>query len=86
MTDLGAFGGLSIAFDVNDAGQVVGMSETATGDRRAFVWQEGAMEQLPELDRPDVPEGDSRSVSFAYGIKQGGQIVGTSGGHAVLWT
>ena len=38
MTDLGTLGGsYSIAHGINDAGQVVGYSATATGDQHAFI-------------------------------------------------
>ena len=41
VTDLGSLGGPSIAFGINNGGQVVGTSFTTsdtTGDTQAFLW------------------------------------------------
>ena len=39
MTDLGTLGGAtSWAYGINNRGQVVGYSETASGEMRAFLW------------------------------------------------
>lgn len=77
-TDLGTLGGLeSVAYGLNDAGQVVGWSTipactTANGFpcRRAFLWENGAMTDLGLLP------GDEES--FARAINNAGLIVGTS--------
>jgi len=72
--------GVSTARSVNDAGQVVGESSTATGWYHALFWQDGSMYDLGTL---------GGLYSAAYGINESGWIVGTatdtSGNtHAVL--
>ncbi|HEY9638265.1 MAG TPA: hypothetical protein V6D14_33050 [Coleofasciculaceae cyanobacterium] len=50
ITDLGTFGGTnSYASGINDAGQVVGYAATTSGvsgDRHAFLWENGTMKDL----------------------------------------
>jgi probable HAF family extracellular repeat protein len=83
MTDLGTLPGgtSSSATALNDAGQIVGWSET-DGARRAFLWENGHMSMLPLI---------GGNESRAVGINHKSQIIGWSakaniGGHAVLWT
>ncbi len=74
MRDLGTLGGngeATQAFDINDAGQVVGVSQTADLRMRAFLWEQGRMRDLGAL-------GEEKSSSFAYGINGSGQVVGAS--------
>jgi probable HAF family extracellular repeat protein len=67
--DLGTLGGPeSYGRDLNDAGDVVGVSETTSGDR-AFLYHAGAMRNLGTLGAP---------YSEAWGINDSGQIVGGS--------
>ena len=69
-TDLGTLGGgNSRAYGINDAGQVVGQSYTASGEERAFLWQAGVMTDLGTLG------GD---YSEACAINNAGQVVGQS--------
>src|SRR5206468_274992 len=88
MIDLGALGGLgiftqSVAFALNDAGQVVGRS-TITGGSHAFSWTPaGGMIDLGTLG----------GTSTAAAVNANGQVVGSSklGGnfsvsHAFSWT
>jgi probable HAF family extracellular repeat protein len=64
-TDLGAFEAESEANDINDARQVVGVS-----DGRAFLWQEGTMTDLGTLNFQQ---------SEALAINGSGQVAGTAG-------
>jgi probable HAF family extracellular repeat protein len=86
VTDLGDLpGGLdeSIAFGINDSGEVAGRSSAATGPR-AFRWTSGGGMQ----DLQDLPGGNDYSEAFA--INSSGQVVGRSlvatGYHAFVWT
>jgi probable HAF family extracellular repeat protein len=70
MTDLGTFGGgISEAYAINDAGQVVGWSDRPDAYWHAFVTVNGVMTDLGTL-------GGDRS--HAYGINNAGQVVGWS--------
>jgi len=66
---------------INNLGQAVGTSETATGEFHAFLWQAGALTDLGTL---------GGSFSGAQAINDVGQVVGvsrTAAGHlhAFLW-
>jgi probable HAF family extracellular repeat protein len=88
LTDLGTLGGyISIARDINNAGQIVGESEIIAGDSRirAFLWTSGGgMRDLAGLG-VNVP-----GQSAAYGINASGQITGwaelSGRGRAFIWT
>ena len=71
--DLGTLGGpSSFAESINTAGQVAGFSDiTPYGTRRAFLWQNGVMTQLPSLS----PNSDD---DLAFAINSSGAIVGQS--------
>ena len=84
MQDLGALGGkYSVAHAINDAGQVVGESITAAGERHGFLWQNGKMEDIGAL-------GVGNTV-VACGLNNRGQVVGAANlipngkNHAFLW-
>ncbi len=83
VTDLGTLGGKSsCAMAINESGQVVGYSATASGDSHAFLFSNDRMTDLGTLGG----KGDSA----AYGINDAGQVVGTAstaGGayHAFLY-
>jgi probable HAF family extracellular repeat protein len=78
----------SFASAINSRGQVVGSSFDATGNIRAFIWQNGTMTDLNTLTAAD----SSLFLLEAAGINSRGQIVGqalqTSSGelHAFLAT
>jgi probable HAF family extracellular repeat protein len=84
ITDLGDLPGgedRSYATGINNSGQVVGQSYSATGSR-GFLWQNGTMTNLG-----DLPGGSDYSTAF--GINNAGQVVGLSGAatgqSAFLW-
>ena len=80
MRDLGTLpgGDYSAAFGINDAGQVVGTSNTARG-MHAFTWSSsGGL-----LDLGTLPNAEA---SMAYAINNKGEVAGASGSHAVVWS
>ena len=81
--DLGTLGGnYSEALAINDRGQVVGRSTTASGDWNAFLWTaKGGMVDLGTL---------GGNYGLAHAINNQGQIIGDSRNaanatHATLW-
>jgi probable HAF family extracellular repeat protein len=78
----------SAGVDINDSGEVVGVSADAGGNPRAFVWKNGVMHSLNDpLIAPDSP----LFLLVATAINARGEIVGfgvTSAGelHAFLAT
>jgi len=70
LTDLGTLGGLNAqAFDINEAGQVVGYAATPTSQGHAFLWQNGLMTDLGTL---------GGNYSQANALNESGQVVGSS--------
>ncbi len=67
VTDLGTLGGdSSIAYGLNEAGQVVGSARDAGGVDRPFIWSGGTMAALPDLGFGGV----------AYGVNASGEATG----------
>jgi probable HAF family extracellular repeat protein len=74
MADLGTLGGNnSWGRDINNSGQVVGESDTASGTTRAFLWEDGVMIDLGVLDRTDSAGFRNSSASA---INDAGHVVG----------
>jgi probable HAF family extracellular repeat protein len=82
MTDIGTLGGpWSVAYAINNQGQLAGHSQIENGEYRAILWQNGSMTNLGTLG------GNS---SAAYDINNLSQIVGyartaSDEGHIFLW-
>jgi probable HAF family extracellular repeat protein len=80
ITDLGTLGGdWAQVFDMNEAGQVTGESETADGAIHAYFWTAaGGMVDLGVLPGQEYSE--------ALALNDAGQVVGHSAGRAFSWT
>lgn len=74
-------GSYSVAYAINDKGQVVGTAAVSGGRQHAFRWQDGRMR--------DLGSSPTDGGSVARGINDRGQIVGNfsveGGSHACLW-
>jgi len=71
-------GDYSVAFSINDSGQIVGAYNAERG-MRAFLWAR-------EKGFTDLGTLPNETSSVAYDINAIGQIAGVSGTHAVLWS
>jgi hypothetical protein len=68
----GKAGGASYAYDINNANQVVGYSESLIGSRRAAtLWEAGKAHDLNKL----VPASSGWNFEFAKSINDKGQIL-----------
>lgn len=90
MTDLGDFGGTyNIAVDINDAGQIVGVSAPSLGGselRRAWVSDGSTLTMLPVL-RP-TSSSDARAINASGDIDGGNgvSVIWSAGGVQALRT
>jgi probable HAF family extracellular repeat protein len=79
MTDLGTFGGQTIAFDINNRGQVVGYSSGVEA-HRPVIWD--AVHGMVDMgDFPTPPTYAGSHFYFPYGINDSGQIAGSLQGY-----
>jgi probable HAF family extracellular repeat protein len=75
ITDLGTLGGLaSEGLRINDGGQVLGRSQTASGEVHVFLWTDGTM-------------SDIGASFYPLDLNNAGQVAGFgyANSHAVLW-
>jgi S-layer protein (TIGR01567 family) len=91
ITDLGTLRGgyESYARGINNNGQVAGYSDTGTDYGHAFIWQNGVMNDLGDLNE-NYSEDYIEHYSRAEGINDKGQIVGVSSAgvdqlHTFIW-
>lgn len=86
LTDIGTLGISSMAHALNSFGQVVGESVTSGSGIHAFLYLNGGILDLNAL----LPANSGWTLVSAYGINDGGQIVGVgdgpNGSHAFLLT
>ena len=74
MTDLGTLGGTdSDAFDINESGQVVGVSTSGSGKKHAFLYDDSATPKMTDLG---ALGGTESNPVGAYGVNDVGQVVG----------
>lgn len=75
LLDLGTLPGdkYSLAYAINDFGQVVGQSIDANGNSRAFLWQNGTMIDLNTLVSTGSP-----ALVYANDVNDLGEIVGAA--------
>jgi probable HAF family extracellular repeat protein len=72
ITDLGTLGGsFSYALSMNDMGQIVGTSQTSSGNSQAFLWQGGVM--------TNIGTASGYNNSTARDINNLGQVLGDGG-------
>jgi probable HAF family extracellular repeat protein len=77
IVDLGTLGGdFSMAYDINNAGLIVGMSSTATGEFHAVLWDHGTIVDLG---------ASLGEYSGAHAINDAGMIVGLAGQGMETW-
>ena len=79
--DLGTLGGQhSDAYGINNNGQIVGSARNANNQNRAFLYEDGSMQDLGTL----MPDNSGRSA--AYGINNSGDITGFAAADAPVYS
>jgi probable HAF family extracellular repeat protein len=84
ITDLGSLGrDFTKANTLNNNGQIVGVSDSATAIRQGFIWENGVMTELAK------PSGAARAIAGA--INDAGVMIGNSQDsagdhHPLIWT
>jgi probable HAF family extracellular repeat protein len=96
VTELGTLGGArSLGLAIDERGRVAGVSETASGDEHAFLWQRGRMVDLGTLGGATSAIGPASPSAPLLGdrneaVNDRGEVAGTSetasgDEHAFLW-
>ena len=64
MNDLGTLGGeMSGGYGINNAGQVVGWSQTSTGQHHAFLYSDGKMQDIGPLTTSNGSSAEARDIN-----------------------
>ncbi|MBI4549057.1 MAG: T9SS type A sorting domain-containing protein [Ignavibacteriae bacterium] len=85
MHDLGTLGGAdSYAYGINNLGQIVGESESASGQWLGFLWEKGTMQALPTLPTTGTPRGYAKAIND-HGVVVGSSKVTDAEDHAFMW-
>lgn len=86
--DLSTLGGPSSAMFINDAGQVMGTSETSEGYERVFFWEDGVLQDIGTLGGSSATLAGPRPAkefSSAGHIIGRSTLAGDEETHAFLW-
>jgi probable HAF family extracellular repeat protein len=65
-------GWFSVAFGINNAGEIVGESNASGGMPHAFLYENGVMTDLNSL----LPAGSGWTLDYATAVNDAGEIVG----------
>lgn len=73
--DLGDFGNVGKAYDVNDRSQVVGWSNDSQGILHGFLWEKGNLYKLADL----VAGGTDYRITLGVAVNDAGQVLAGGG-------